>query len=280
MKKDTTEGGYGFKSFNEFMTTLMDSKDQQLSASMSRFSNQPDQDQKRARLRSFSVFGPVLVQTGYNQFKTGFSAKYAINFAILLNEYKNVRFEGFLFLGLDFEALTETLQKEGKAVKEIFSRGFYTSVSELLKTFSMEALSQQLQEAAPTIWKLLTEMSLPLYKWQKENQRDENLIFTTMCAMMGILQSTRATDFHITLRLFLLGSGASKREIEVLAHAGICISYSAILKHVRRLSEEGTQKFREAIGESACMIVWDNLNIAFHVGPLRQWYNIDSYPSL
>ncbi|EDR00351.1 uncharacterized protein LACBIDRAFT_334157 [Laccaria bicolor S238N-H82] len=51
--------------------------------------HKPDQDQKRPRLQSFSVFGPVLVQTGYNQFKTGFSAKYAITFAILLNECKN-----------------------------------------------------------------------------------------------------------------------------------------------------------------------------------------------
>lgn len=229
MKKDTADGGYGFKTFNEFMTALMDSKDQQLSASMSRFSNK---------------HGGALIEALARR-----APDIAVDAAV--------------------DTLAETLQKEGKAVKEIFSRGFYTSVSELLKTFSMETLSQKLQEAAPTIWKLLTEMSLPLYKRQKKNQRDENLIFTTMCAMMGILQSTRATDFHITLGLFLLGSGASKREIEVLAHAGICISYSAILKHVRRLSEEGTRKFKEAIGESACMIVWDNLNIAFRVGEQR-----------
>lgn len=87
--------------------------------------------------------------------------------------------------------------------------------------------------------------------------------------MMGILQSQRATDFHVTLGLFLLGSGASKREIEVLAHAGICISYTSVLRHVKKLSEEGVKKFKEAIGESACMIVWDNLNIAFRVGQQR-----------
>ncbi|EDR11038.1 uncharacterized protein LACBIDRAFT_324513 [Laccaria bicolor S238N-H82] len=69
------------------------------------------------------IFGPVLVQTGYNQFKTGFSAKYAINFAILLNECKNVRFEGLLFLGLDFQALvpqgnnTPSMSPAGSVVK-------------------------------------------------------------------------------------------------------------------------------------------------------------------
>ncbi|EDR07474.1 uncharacterized protein LACBIDRAFT_327989 [Laccaria bicolor S238N-H82] len=35
--------------------------------------------------------GHCLVQTGYNQFKTGFSTKYAIEFAILLNKCKNVK---------------------------------------------------------------------------------------------------------------------------------------------------------------------------------------------
>ncbi|EDR00924.1 uncharacterized protein LACBIDRAFT_333785 [Laccaria bicolor S238N-H82] len=35
------------------------------------------------QLQNSLVFGPVLVQTGYNQFKTGFSTKYAIEFAIM-----------------------------------------------------------------------------------------------------------------------------------------------------------------------------------------------------
>ncbi|EDR03837.1 uncharacterized protein LACBIDRAFT_331062 [Laccaria bicolor S238N-H82] len=63
---------------------------------------------------SVFFFGPVLVQTGYNQLKTGFSTKYAIDFAILLNECKNVQSFAvlvwsncglFAVLGLDFQAL-------------------------------------------------------------------------------------------------------------------------------------------------------------------------------
>ena len=38
---------------------------------------------EKTKTAVFFSLGPVLVQTGYNQFKTGFSTTYAINFAIV-----------------------------------------------------------------------------------------------------------------------------------------------------------------------------------------------------
>jgi hypothetical protein len=87
--------------------------------------------------------------------------------------------------------------------------------------------------------------------------------------MMGILQSQKLSDFHIVLGLYLVASGASKREVEVMAHAGICLSYSQILQYINQLSAEGEKHFCKVIHLILCGIVWDNLNIAFKIG--EQW---------
>jgi hypothetical protein len=83
------------------------------------------------------------------------------------------------------------------------------------------------------------------------------------------MRSQKANNFQLVIGLFLLGSGASKREIEVLAHAGLSVSYSTIIDHVKGLSKEGMDRIRELVKGSMCQIVWDNLNIAFRVAAER-----------
>lgn len=87
--------------------------------------------------------------------------------------------------------------------------------------------------------------------------------------MISVLRSQKANNYQVVIGLFLLGSGASKREMEVLAHAGLSISYTAITQHVKKLSEEGMAQIRALIKKSMCSIVWDNLNIAFRVDAQR-----------
>ncbi|KAJ7621845.1 hypothetical protein B0H17DRAFT_1290185 [Mycena rosella] len=83
------------------------------------------------------------------------------------------------------------------------------------------------------------------------------------------MRSQKANNFQLVIGLFLLGSGASKREMEVLAHAGLSISYTSITGHVKGLSKEGMARVREIVKTSMCQIVWDNLNIAFRVAAER-----------
>lgn len=87
--------------------------------------------------------------------------------------------------------------------------------------------------------------------------------------MMAILRSQKANNFQAVISMFLIGSGAAKREMEVFAHAGLCLSYTSAMDHLRKLSKEAQKTYRATIKASMCSIVWDNLNIAFRVASQR-----------
>ncbi|KAJ7602281.1 hypothetical protein B0H17DRAFT_969247, partial [Mycena rosella] len=89
--------------------------------------------------------------------------------------------------------------------------------------------------------------------------------FTTICALISIIHSQKTNSFQLVIGLFLLGLGALKREILVLAHAGLSISYPAIIKHVKKLLQEGLVNIREVVKSCMVQIVWDNFNITFRV---------------
>jgi len=88
--------------------------------------------------------------------------------------------------------------------------------------------------------------------------------------MLAKLRSQKSNNFQAVIALFLIGSGSAKREMEVLAHAGISLSYPAAIQYLHQLSEEAKQRYRELVKNCMIMIVWDNLNIAFRVEAQRQ----------
>lgn len=94
-------------------------------------------------------------------------------------------------------------------------------------------------------------------------------VLTSVCAMLAAVRNARANDFQAVMGLFLLASGSSKRELEVLAHAGICISYSSVLRHIKKLSLEGTKYYIKVLQDGMCMLVYDNINIAFRISEQR-----------
>ncbi|KAF7321181.1 hypothetical protein HMN09_00206500 [Mycena chlorophos] len=158
------------------------------------------------------------------------------------------------------DVLREKLKKEGRAIQKLLTRDETTTVQELLKQFSMEKLMDEIRDAAPTIWEALEIVSMPDHATRRpsagETRRDKGLVFTTICALVAVLRSQKANNFQLVVGLFLLGSGAAKREISVLAHAGISIS-------------EGLGRIREVVASSMCQVVWDNLNIAFRIAEQR-----------
>ncbi len=94
-------------------------------------------------------------------------------------------------------------------------------------------------------------------------------VLTCIMAMISILRSQKANNFQVTIGLFLLASGASKREIAVMAHAGLSLSYPSILSHLKLMSATKTRKYVQIVKEWMCALVWDNLNIPFTVGEQR-----------
>ncbi|KAF8171352.1 hypothetical protein K438DRAFT_1613022 [Mycena galopus ATCC 62051] len=164
-------------------------------------------------------------------------------------------------------------EQEGRCIQAILTRGSTTTVTDLLKDFSMEQLEDEIKTAAPMLWSALGVLATPDQATRRdtdsEARRNKGLVFTTICALISVARSQKANNFQLVIGLFLLGSGASKREMEVLAHAGLSISYQSIIGHVKQLSKEGMEKIREVVKSCMCQIVWDNLNIAFRVAAQR-----------
>lgn len=69
--------------------------------------------------------------------------------------------------------------------------------------------------------------------------------------------------------LYLLACGTPRRQFDVLAHAGLTVSYVTALEHLKTLSKEAVEEARSIMHKMICAIVWDNLNIAFRVGQQR-----------
>ncbi|KAK7027626.1 hypothetical protein R3P38DRAFT_2776632 [Favolaschia claudopus] len=165
--------------------------------------------------------------------------------------------------------IADLVAQEGQAIQNLLTRDTSTKVSDLLSSFNMQGLSDKLREVAPTMWGILVAVSTVEEEGHETTRRDRSLVFTTVCAMMSLLRSQKANNFQAIIALFLLGSGAAKREIEVFAHAGISLSYKSVMNYIKTLSQEGIRQFRAVFRSCMCSIVWDNLNIAFRVESQR-----------
>ncbi|THV04154.1 hypothetical protein K435DRAFT_851149 [Dendrothele bispora CBS 962.96] len=142
--------------------------------------------------------------------------------------------------------ILQELSKEGCTIQKFLTRSSQTSISQLLKEFSMDNLAPKLQELAPTLWNTLMEAS---GRPKADAQRDAELVLTTICAMISILRSQKANSFQAVIGMFLLTSGASKREMEVLHHAGLSLSYSAVIAHLDQLLKEAKETYRKLLGQ-------------------------------
>jgi hypothetical protein len=70
------------------------------------------------------------------------------------------------------EKLEKVLLTEGQAIQELLTRGRTTSIMELLEEFSMEQLGDQLEEVAPTLWRILEMAAAPGLLTRREKQGD------------------------------------------------------------------------------------------------------------
>ncbi|THU80335.1 hypothetical protein K435DRAFT_695896, partial [Dendrothele bispora CBS 962.96] len=172
------------------------------------------------------------------------------------------------YFGFLNDYMAERIRKEGQEIQKYLTRQHGTPITEVVDRFSLQNFKADLQGIAPSLWSVMVSASTRDERGSG-SIRDKELVFVTICAMFSMLRSQKANNFQVVIGLFLLGSGALKREMEVLAHAGFSVSYNSIIYHIRLLSAENVQKFRKAIKDFMCSIVWDNLNIAFHIGEQR-----------
>ncbi|KIJ43274.1 hypothetical protein M422DRAFT_105209, partial [Sphaerobolus stellatus SS14] len=95
------------------------------------------------------------------------------------------------------------------------------------------------------------------------SHHDATQVFYTISCMLAFSRSERSSNASLVFGLFLLGSGAKKNLIDVLAHAGFCVSYSSIMRHVKALSHESLEHCKALVRQQMCSICWDNVNLAF-----------------
>lgn len=78
------------------------------------------------------------------------------------------------------DVMTEIFQREGRAIQSILTRGSTTTVTELLKDFSMNQLEDEIKEAAPTLWAALGILATPDQATRRdadgEARRDKGLV--------------------------------------------------------------------------------------------------------
>ncbi|KAE9403716.1 hypothetical protein BT96DRAFT_797932, partial [Gymnopus androsaceus JB14] len=137
------------------------------------------------------------------------------------------------------------LRKEGEAIQKLLSRPSKMSMRDLLASFSMQDLSRDLMTVAPTLWGVLTSVSS-----QRKSRREKELV----CFYSNLCYAQKANNFQVIMGFFLLGSGAGKGEMAVLAQAGLSVSLTAINKHIKQLSRENITLVQKVLKSFLCSI--------------------------
>jgi hypothetical protein len=88
--------------------------------------------------------------------------------------------------------------------------------------------------------------------------------------MIAASHSQRSNEYQIGMGFFLLASGASQVEFEVLQHAGLVTSYPTTLRQLKKLSDERMDEIQCVVRSRPFLLLWDNLNFAFKVAEQRK----------
>ncbi|KAJ7442936.1 hypothetical protein B0H11DRAFT_2162974 [Mycena galericulata] len=159
--------------------------------------------------------------------------------------------------------LVEAWALKGRRLSELLRPDSTREFTSRLETWSLEEMLSKATDAAPNLCEGLTLMGM------KNGREDSKLVLVTVLCMLAQSQNERANEFQEIMGTYFLACSTPRRQFEVLAHAGLTVSYSKALNDLKGLSAEGLARMRRMVQEKACMIVWDNLNIAFKVGEQR-----------
>ena len=87
--------------------------------------------------------------------------------------------------------------------------------------------------------------------------------------MLAQARSERANIFQSVMGFWLLANGASRSVFAVLHHAGICVSYSTVTRHLRKLANERLSHVQDIAKKKPFLISWDNLCLRRDVAEQR-----------
>jgi hypothetical protein len=108
--------------------------------------------------------------------------------------------------------------------------------------------------------------SHPVFQVLKEISQ----VLVTVICMLAQARNEHASEFQLTIAIYLLACGASRSQFDVLNHAGLSLSYPSAIRKVKELGQERLTKILGLVRTQAFMLIWDNLNILFCVGEQRK----------
>ncbi|KAJ7670473.1 hypothetical protein B0H17DRAFT_1162154 [Mycena rosella] len=154
---------------------------------------------------------------------------------------------------------------EGKRLSDLLRPDPAETYTSRLKTWSLKKMITEATIAAPNLCELLMLMGMT----SDVGRQDNKLVLVTVLCMLAQAQNERANEFQEIMGTYFLACSTPRRQFDVLAHAGLTVSYTKAINDLKGLSAEGLARLRRMVQEKACMIVWDNLNIAFKVSEQR-----------
>ncbi|KAG6914065.1 hypothetical protein DXG01_002687 [Tephrocybe rancida] len=142
-----------------------------------------------------------------------------------------------------------------------------THIEDVLNGFSMQKVLQDAQNLAPSLMTVL-QQAANVTREYKSNKDPDLIIGTTLC-MLAKARHEHATEYHTTTAMYFLAVGSSRSLFDILNHAGITLSYTQAVTKLKQLGQERLRNMVKMVQERPCMIVWDNLNIAYTVSEQR-----------
>ncbi|KAF9537135.1 hypothetical protein CPC08DRAFT_552826 [Agrocybe pediades] len=159
---------------------------------------------------------------------------------------------------------------ESEDLVSTFQPRYGATIREMLESFSVKGFLQEAESIAPTATNILKQIGLGhLLEGQEPMFKDRDLIIATTLCMLIKSRNEHATSFQTPMAIYLLACGTSRSLFHVLNHSGFTISYTQAVLKLRQLGEERNSLSKETVRKNACMLIWDNLNIALKVAQQR-----------
>ncbi|KAJ6614983.1 hypothetical protein B0H10DRAFT_1950239 [Mycena sp. CBHHK59/15] len=155
---------------------------------------------------------------------------------------------------------------EGKRLAELVHPDRTRTFASRSETWSLERLLAEAMIAAPNLCEVLMVIGMT----SDVGRRDNKLVLITVLCMLAQSENERAVEFQEIMGTYFIACGTPQRQFDVLAHAGLTVSYTKAIADLKGLSAEGLAPLHRMVQEKACMIVWDNLNIMFKVAKQRR----------
>ncbi|KAK0235253.1 hypothetical protein EDD85DRAFT_954793 [Armillaria nabsnona] len=164
------------------------------------------------------------------------------------------------------------LEEEGWCVTAFLKPPQLQGVTHTVKDFSvLDTLHELEEKVAPFLCHLLcqfTRLSTGDPN-QPKNRKNPNLVLATIIFMLAQVQNEHSSTFQVIMCVYLLACGATRSQFNVLNHASMTLSYCSAVRKIKDLGEERYHRLVEIAHCMAFMIIWDNLNFAFHAAQQR-----------